>query len=374
MIFFDVNGTYLNNIFLALHHAWKTGAEVKLYCYDHEFDQYDWTQEPNATLDQLMTDHAFYLRNKYERLVLLWSGGTDSHTIYQIFAKNRIHIDEIIVKEEPVENSIYPPWHGDWLLMNHWDPTTIITRYDEHDSFLRGIDVTDQDWVWKNKGDLLKYGMSVSADGVRFLCERNHAGHSWKAIGGYEKPRLVYRQGQWYHRQLAQPLQPTMGHDYVDHFFLEPLIAIKQAHMVKQEVKKQLTKTSQYLYDGDWAETKWPNTAQGYREWACACGRHDELTLGISHHQKIHNIELISNEIVTEGNWKQLAPGSVDAKLIHDLRNNNQLAINYIQGFHNIKSEHGFMTWLTDTGWLKQSDRCFTQIKHIWSKERSVGS
>ena len=374
MVYYQVNGQKFNGIFLALYEAWQARAQVEFYCYDHEFDQYNWEHEPEPTIDQLMTAHALALREKYKRLILLWSGGTDSHTIYNIFAQNKIHLDEIIVKEDPIENSIFPNWHGDWLLKNHWDPTTIITRYDDHDPFLRSMDVPDDNWVWRDKGDLLKYGMTSTADGVKFLCEKNHAGHNWRAIGGYEKPRLVYRSGKWYHRQLAEVLQPTMGHTYIEHFFFEPMIAIKQAHMVKNAVKSQLLKTSQPLWDGDWAETKWPKTAQGYKEWSCSCGRHIELTPGISHHQKVTNLELSDNELVVNGNWKQVAAGSVDVKLIYDLESNNQTAVNYIQGFHNIRSEFGFVTWLKDAGWLRKNDLCFTQLKHVWSKERSVGA
>ena len=96
MIAYQVNGHYINNLYLALHECWKTGGTLGLYCYDQEFNQFDWTVEPTASIDFLMSEHARVLRNRYERLVLLWSGGTDSHTIYNVFKNNRIHLDEIL--------------------------------------------------------------------------------------------------------------------------------------------------------------------------------------------------------------------------------------------------------------------------------------
>ena len=98
MIAYLVNGKSFNNIYLALYESFKTRLEIKFYCYDHEYDQHDWTIEPETSLDQLMSEFAWRLRNRYERLILLWSGGTDSHTIYNIFRTNQIPIDEIIVK------------------------------------------------------------------------------------------------------------------------------------------------------------------------------------------------------------------------------------------------------------------------------------
>jgi len=360
--------------YLALYESWKTGQPVQFYCFDHEYDLYDWTKEPEINIEVLYDQHAAHLRDKHQRLILLWSGGTDSHTIYNVFARNRIHLDEIIVKTSK-HLPIFPESAAHWVRQNHWDSTTTITVYDENDPDLRALDITDENWVWKDKGDLLKYGMTSSAEGVKFLCEKNHSGHRWCAIGGYEKPRLVYRNGRWYSRQMDIVLLPTMGYNYIHHFFLEPLIHIKQSYMVKHAVKSILSVTKQPLYDGDWAETKWPRdkdgpTAQGYRDWAVACGRHDELNLGISHLQKSVNQELEKMEINLTS-WKSLE-NIKDRKLTHDLAEGSRVALNYISGFHNLYGEHQFRQWMSDNNWIDK-DSCWTKTKAIWSKEYDLG-
>jgi hypothetical protein len=252
-----------------------------------------------------MSRHAHDLRNRYERLILLWSGGTDSHTIYNIFKKNNIHIDEILIKAS-AHLAQYPDFHVDWMRANHYDSTTIITRYDQNDTDLRQLDCPDENWVWKNKGDLLMFGMSTGAEGVKHLIERNHAGHSWTAVAGFEKPRLVYKQGRWYARHLDSPLRQTMSYDHLNRFFLEPLINIKQNHLVKHAVKKYIAQNNLPLYDGDWAEAKWPKTLDGYRAWATACGRHYELTDGASHLQKLRSEEYFSIDISSEKSYTNL--------------------------------------------------------------------
>lgn len=372
MIAYKVNGQVINNIFLALHQSWKTGSNLELYCNDYEYDQYDWSLEPEPSLDNLMAAHAHRLRNDYDRLILLWSGGTDSHTIYNIFRQENIHIDEIMIKASH-HSAGFPESNYEWIAQNHWDSTTIITRYDDHDTELRALDVPNEDWVWRDKGDLLKYGNTSSGDGVRFLCEKNYNGTDWCAIGGYEKPRLVYRNGRWYTRQLDITMRPTMGHDYIHHFFLEPLIHIKQSHLVKHAVKKLIVAKQLPLWNGDWAEAKWARDAEGYRAWAAACGRHDEVTPGVSNIQKHYNDALDKTEIDITGGWRQLG-ATADQRLAHDLKEGNRVAINYVKGLHNLHSELGFVNYLKDQEYFKTNDACFTSLKFTWSKEYDIGS
>jgi hypothetical protein len=372
MVAYQVNGRYINNIYLALHESWKTGAEIKFYCFEYEFDQHDWTQEPTESIYTLMSRHAQDLRNRHERLILLWSGGTDSHTIYNVFRANRIHIDEILVGANS-QSRMFPEANAVWLQRNHWDPETRITRYDNHDTELRSLDVTDENWLWQDKGDLLKYGTISSGNAVQELIEKNHGGKTWCAIAGYEKPRLIYRNGHWYHRQLGMVFQPAMGYHYIEHFFLQPQIAIKQAHMVKRSVKQLLAQTQAPLYDNDWAEAKWPWTPAGYRDWAGACGRDDELDLGISFDQKNGNNDFDKTELNLESDWRQLS-FTTDRRLQQDLLDNNPVAQAYVKGFYNLTQEFGFKQWMEDNGWFRENNRCFTSLKFIWSKEYDLGT
>jgi hypothetical protein len=370
-IAYRANGKYINNVYLALHECWKSGTELEFYCNDHEYDQYNWTLEPTPSLELLMDLYALQLRNQYQRLILLWSGGTDSHTIYNVFKRNGIHLDEIIIKAS-THSAGFPEINHEWIKNNHWDPTTIITRYDDHDKELRALDVPNEDWIWRDKGDLLKYGMTSSGDGVKFLCEKNHSGYTWTALGGYEKPRLIYRNGRWFSRQLDMVLRPTMGHNYITHFFLEPLIHIKQSHMVKHAVKKLLAHTQRPLYNNDWAETIWPKTADGYRDWCLACGRHNEVTHGVSHTQKNYNDALDQTEIDRRGNWTQLGI-THDQRLAHDLSNQDSVAVNYVKGLHNVYSENGFINYLRDNQWFRSQESCITSLRFTWSKEYDLG-
>lgn len=369
-IAYRVGSKFIYNIYPALMEAMNTGLPVEFYCRDSLYDQFDWTQEPAQSFDELMTAHALWLRSQYERVILLWSGGTDSHTIYNIFRRANIRIDEILIKAS-AHLEQYPDHHVDWIRVNHYDPTTVITRYDQNDTELRALDCPDEDWVWKNKGDLLMFGMSTGAEGVKHLIERNHAGKRWIAVAGFEKPRLVYRQGRWYARHLDSPLRQTMGYDHLHRFFLEPLINIKQNHLVKNAVKRHIAENRLPLNDGDWAETKWPRTVDGYRGWATACGRHAELTDGASNLQKLRSDQYFSIDITKERSYRGL-DHSTDPTLKAFVDNGNKTSINYIKGLFNLASEQRFMDFVNENEYLREKNQ-LVNPRLIFSKEYDLG-
>jgi len=62
---------------------------------DEFFSQYDWTQEPTESLDELYGARAKELREKYDYIVLYYSGGYDSVNMLRAFVDNGIYPDEI---------------------------------------------------------------------------------------------------------------------------------------------------------------------------------------------------------------------------------------------------------------------------------------
>lgn len=367
MIAYRVNTKTFYNTFLAAHESFKSGKPVELYCNDQLYDLHDWAVEPGESFDDLMRLHAEVLRNRYQRIVLLYSGGTDSQTIYNVFVKNNLHIDEILIKVSAT-NPSYPYGCYKWLLKNHPDPTTIITYYDENDPDLRGLEITSDGWIFENHGEMYKFGMPICSNGVKLLLEKNHAGYKWAAITGCEKPRLIYRDGQWYSRQLDNVLRQLMGYEYLEHFFLEPRIHIKQSHLVKHAVKKLILEQNLPLYNNDWAEAKWPKTANGYQAWAVATGRYIELTPGVSFLQKQINEQIFTTDT------QKLAHVSPE-KIMQELyQSGDAVACNYVNGFNNLLSEHAFAQWLNLEFLKNPGSNQFSNTKFIWSKEYNLGS
>jgi hypothetical protein len=68
---------------------------VQLIFNQTHFDQVPWQQQPEASLDDLYRQRAQELRDQYDHLVLMYSGGIDSHNILETFLRNQIHLDEV---------------------------------------------------------------------------------------------------------------------------------------------------------------------------------------------------------------------------------------------------------------------------------------
>lgn len=69
---------------------------VKFNFNDEVFGAFDWTKEPPGDLKHWYKARAEQLRNEYDYIALLYSGGADSHNILQTFLENNIFIEELV--------------------------------------------------------------------------------------------------------------------------------------------------------------------------------------------------------------------------------------------------------------------------------------
>jgi len=368
-IYYICNNKIFYNIYLAQYESMTSGNTVELYCHDREYDALDWTQEPEPTFDDIMSAHAVNLRNKYERLIFMWSGGTDSHTIYNIFKRNRIHVDEFIVKHT---NQIsggdpYPDSHVDWLMKHHWDPTSKITTWGEYDLELRSHVVKDEDWIFQNKGDLLRLGQSSVSDLTVEHCERNHSGHRWGLVVGLEKPNVVFNNGCYYASQVDKFIRTAMGHNNIECFYLDPMVNLKQSHLAKQALK--LLQSRNHVRErGTHSQVR--DSPQEYTAWARAVGRHPELTFGASWVQK-RLLSPMWNAKITPGADINEYDADGEPMLIAQLKLGNSVARNYVKGLYNIRADEKFFNFLNSNALKEQNT--LLKLKEIYSKQYYLG-
>ena len=79
----------------AIEISGKVKKPIKFNFNNEIFDSFDWTKEPEGDLKFWYRARAEQIRNEYDYIVLLYSGGADSHNILQTFIENNIFIDEI---------------------------------------------------------------------------------------------------------------------------------------------------------------------------------------------------------------------------------------------------------------------------------------
>jgi len=365
--YYLVNNKRFNNIYLAQHESYRSGSPIQLYCNTKEYDKLDWQKEPVESLETLMDRHALKLREKYERLIFFWSGGTDSQTLYNVFVRNNIHLDEIVC----IGNSTLkhmPASHWDWIRAVHQDPTTIITDIDKLDLSWRKQYVDNEDWVFKDLGDIRTFTNGGADFASTIMCERNHNGHNWAMISGHEKPYLIQKNGTWWTRQEDRPMRQIFGLDRIECFFLDPILNLKQSHMVKRAIN-QLPIT---LRDGDQAELIYPNGRSGYRAFAKACGRHDELAHGVSSLQKQVHKEFAGIIPSTTGGIKDVGLLGAEPILIERLRDDDPFAITYIKGLYNLIQDKPFNEYMNAFG-LHVPGKVLNTIP-VYSKPYNLGA
>ena len=91
--YYDDTGNIFSNRFQTL------ASDKKIYFHFHDafFKKQNWNIEPSETLDALYKQRAQQIRDRYDYLVLCYSGGIDSTQILETFYYNNIHIDEIVM-------------------------------------------------------------------------------------------------------------------------------------------------------------------------------------------------------------------------------------------------------------------------------------
>jgi hypothetical protein len=101
--FFAKNGYYqvgneiFNHKILALQCSTAKKLPVQWIFNNKVYDNLDWKTSNGISLPEMYRLRAEQLRQKYQYLILCWSGGADSTTILDTFLKNNIVLDEIVI-------------------------------------------------------------------------------------------------------------------------------------------------------------------------------------------------------------------------------------------------------------------------------------
>lgn len=95
--YYLVNNEKYDNKWDAMLSATAQNTDYSWYFAPEVFDKIDWSTPVDLSLDQLYAVRLQQLRNKYEHLVLFFSGGKDSLNILLTAINNNILLDEIVV-------------------------------------------------------------------------------------------------------------------------------------------------------------------------------------------------------------------------------------------------------------------------------------
>lgn len=95
--YYTVGDKIFNYKLSAMMHATRTNQDVNWVFNDSEFKNLNWREKLDVDLKILYKARAQQLRDKYDYLVLAWSGGGDSTTVLDSFLNNNIRLDEVVI-------------------------------------------------------------------------------------------------------------------------------------------------------------------------------------------------------------------------------------------------------------------------------------
>lgn len=214
--FYLVGWKKFYNKTLALIESNKTGYDILWVFNDEVYSAFDWSLPIEESLWSIYKRRAQQLREKYDYLMLYFSGGADSATILRTFVENNIFVDEIVMQlPEPVrqsfdrndtsEGNFYAELEYSAVpylnkIKNKLDPRTKI-RY--QDFAKPGLELLKKD----NWFEIVPLCTNITISGVfrqiaqnsdNHILTINESGKSIAQILGIDKP-LVYFDGKDYY-------------------------------------------------------------------------------------------------------------------------------------------------------------------------------
>lgn len=227
---------------------------------DEVFSAVDWTQEPDLSLAELYTMRARQIRQKYDHVVLFYSGGADSHNMLQSFVTAGVHIDEIASFHSYSADS---DWHSEFNKEIHCTAVPFVNKLKQqgllnNSTKHRLIDMGEiinkfcQDIDWLDFPYMVSSSMSINNVARAYLRKYIHdwanlidQGKRLVLVWGHDKPRIMQDQGRFFLNFMdifdncvsiwIQQLAPPGWYDEMFYSTPDlPHLVVKQAHAVKK--------------------------------------------------------------------------------------------------------------------------------------------
>jgi len=94
--YWTVGGRIFHTKPLAIEYASRTNGQVHFHFFDEFYNNTNWSIEPTQSLQELYKARAEQLLSKYDYVVLLLSGGSDSTNIVKTFLNNGLKPNEVV--------------------------------------------------------------------------------------------------------------------------------------------------------------------------------------------------------------------------------------------------------------------------------------
>jgi hypothetical protein len=239
----------------------KNTRDIQFYFNDHVYSAIDWQIPIESTLEQLYADRARQLRNQYQHLVVLYSGGSDSSNALEAMIRAGVLPDEVVYhwaggsdSQENISNAEIIKAAWPMLQRLSQQHNIKITCFDEYELY-QTVGFNNSEWV-------------LEADAVlnpctypRYQMLQNHQpwldlvqqGHRVGLVMGIDKPRIIWEDNHWCGSFLDTGFQHNFYQDHIrdsgitiEGFYCTPnapLITIKQSQILKNYLSNKYDET-----------------------------------------------------------------------------------------------------------------------------------
>lgn len=272
-IYYSVRGKEFSNKVEALRYASlfndSTVRDIKFYYYHDVWKNFNTSLLGKISLKQLYKERAQQIRDRYDYVILYFSGGADSTNILESFLNNNIPLDEIVVRwpKRLIGSSIYKPNTVDKTARNfvsEWDlviekelkkissthPKIKITILD----YIEGID----NFEYHDDLFLTQNHFHSAINLLRMQkfteLENNARGKKVCSVMGFDKPMLYNQQGNammYFPDNLVAQAVPAAEESIRENFYWSPdfpILAYEMAYQVYLNFK--LNPSNQQLLPG----------------------------------------------------------------------------------------------------------------------------
>lgn len=265
--------------FQAASEASSSAQHMHFNLYETAFDHVNWQIEPTMSWDKLLDIRAAQIAAKNRPIVLHFSGGTDSYTIYRVFERNNIHLTALVFNfrgDEPEFEHLYRDVHA-FLKKGIYDPhcEIILDNYNASDQYQQFY--SHNDWLWTTQ-ERFAFGIYTgSGNGDEMLCEK--FGRDVISVLGTDKPRLRFCKQGVYSYQDDTPWLRHMKSPRLDSFFINPELPelhVKQSWMLKRYLQHRYGACAS-SEDFSQVNNQYNAKKFSWLEYSRACGRYGDL-------------------------------------------------------------------------------------------------
>lgn len=231
----------------------RLGVHPKWNFHQDVWQGLDWTSDPEESLEELYKKRALEIRQRYDYVVLVWSGGADSTNMLHAFLKNNIPVDEIITQwairgsdryrnpelDRSAENCV-----AEWEYcvkpqikkIQKSNPEIKFTVIDTTEDLVRCEYLESDFFLFNNYHNIA--GMNRWPPFIRAMEKIGEKKKNHVFLVGLDKPRFHIRQNKlyMYFIDVVTHLQSTQSMN-IEYFYWSPRsanILKKQAHIVKR--------------------------------------------------------------------------------------------------------------------------------------------